>query len=84
MWWVERRLRRDAVRAIQIDWDGKHVPKAFRRLPPGTYLIQFVEDIHKLTPEEDAGIREALDDLEAGHGIPYDEAMRELRARHGL
>lgn len=68
------------MRAIQIDWDGTHVPDDFRKLPPGTYLVQFVEATHELTAEEEAGIIEALDDLDAGHAVPYEEAMRELRA----
>jgi hypothetical protein len=68
------------LRAIQIDWDGTHMPEELRQLPPGTYLVQFVDDIHELTPEEDAGLREALDDLEAGHFVSYEDAMRELRA----
>ena len=74
--------RNERLRAIQIDWDGTHLPEGLRLLPPGTYLVQFVEDIHELPPEEDAGIREALDSIEAGHGIPYEEAMRELRAKY--
>jgi hypothetical protein len=69
------------LRAVAIDWDGTHLPEELRLLPPGTYLVSFVEDIHELTPKEEAGILEAMDDLEAGHGIPYEEAMRELRAR---
>jgi len=69
------------LRAVAIDWDGTHLPDELRLLPPGTYIVTFVEDIHKLTPEEEAGILEAMDDVEAGRGIPYEEVMRELRAR---
>jgi hypothetical protein len=74
--------RSERLRAVQIDWDGTHLPKELRLLPPGTYVVQFVEDIHELTPEEDAGIRAAMDDIEAGHGIPYEEVIRELRSRY--
>jgi hypothetical protein len=66
--------------ATIIEWDGTHVPEDLRKLPPGRYVIEYVEELDELTPGEDAGIRAALDDLEAGHGIPYEEAMRELRA----
>ena len=69
------------LRGVAIDWDGTHLPDELRLVPPGAYLVTFVEDIHELTPEEEAGILEAMDDIEAGHGIPYEEAMRELRAR---
>lgn len=69
------------LQAIVIEWDGTHVPKGLRELPPGQYLVSVVDDdVTDLTPEEDAGIRAALDDLEAGHFVPYEEAMRELRA----
>ncbi|MND09411.1 hypothetical protein D3C83_327130 [compost metagenome] len=34
-----------------------------------------------LTPEEEEGIRLALDEAEAGDVIPYEEVMRELRSR---
>jgi hypothetical protein len=68
------------VRAIQIDWDGAHVPEAFRKLPPGRYIVEYVEEIDELTPEEAAGIMEALDDLDAGHFVSYEDAMREIRA----
>jgi len=68
------------VRAIQIDWDGAQVPEAFRKLPPGRYIVEYVEEIDQLTPDEEAGLMEALDDLDAGHEVPYEEAMRELRA----
>ena len=65
-----------------IEWDGKNVPEDLRQLPPGRYLVGPAYELwdEELTPEEDAGIRAALDDLDAGHEIPYEEAMRELRA----
>jgi hypothetical protein len=69
------------LRAVAIDWDGTHLPEELRLLPPGTYVVTYVGDIHELTPEEAAGILEAMDDIEAGHGIPSEEVMRELRAR---
>jgi hypothetical protein len=65
-----------------IEWDGKNIPADLRQLPPGRYLVGPAYELwdEELTPEEDAGIRAALDDLDAGHEIPYEEAMRELRA----
>jgi hypothetical protein len=72
--------RRGLLRATIIEWDGTQVPEELKQLPPGRYVIEYVEELDELTPEEDAGIRAALDDLEAGHEIPYEEAMRELRA----
>ena len=71
------------MRPTIIEWDGIHVPEELRQLPPGRYLIGSAYELwdeDELTPEEDAGIRAALDDLDAGHGIPYEEAMRQIRA----
>jgi hypothetical protein len=66
-----------------IDWDGKNVPRELRELPPGCYLVGPAYEIwdDDLTPEEDAGIQLALDQIEAGEGIPYEEAMRQLRSQ---
>jgi hypothetical protein len=72
------------VRPIIIEWDGKNVPAGLRDLPPGRYLLGPAYepwDEDELTPEEEAGIRLALDQIEAGEGIPYEEAIRQLRSR---
>ena len=73
--------RTERLRAIQIDSDGTNLPEGLRLLPPGTYVVTFVDDIHELTPEEEAGILQAMDDIEAGHGIPLEEARQEIKAR---
>lgn len=72
------------MRPTIIEWDGEHVPEELRQLPPGRYLIGPAHEIwdDELTPEEDAGIRLALDQVEAGDVLPYEEVMRELRARY--
>jgi len=73
------------MRATIINWDGTNLPEELHRLPPGQYVVEVVDDhggdITELTPEEDAGIRLALDQVEAGQFVPYDVAMRKLRAR---
>jgi len=64
-----------------LDWDGATLPAALHDLPPGRYVMTpWMDD--ELTPEEEAGLIEALDELEAGGGIPWDEALRELRAKY--
>jgi hypothetical protein len=70
------------LRPIIIEWDGTTVPEELKNLPPGRYLIGPAYEIwdDELTPEEDAGIQLALDQIEAGEGIPYAEAMRQLRS----
>lgn len=72
------------MRPMIIEWDGTHVPDDLRKLPPGRYLIgpaYELWDEDELTPEEDAGIQLALDQVEAGEGIPYEEAMRQLKSQ---
>ena len=67
---------------IEIDWDGEHLPEELAGLPPGRYHLFLVDDAHELSDEEDAGIQAALDEIEAWQGIPLEDAIREIRARH--
>lgn len=70
------------MRPIMIEWDGENVPRELQQLPPGRYLVgpgHELWDEDDLTPEE-AGIQLALDQVEAGEVIPFEEAMRQLRS----
>lgn len=64
---------------LVIEWNGTELPEALRSLPPGRYLIEPVDDEPVLTPEEDAGLREAMDDLDAGHGVSLQDALTHAR-----
>ena len=76
--------RREDVRATVIEWDGVNLPEQLRHLPAGQYVLSPVGDIDddELTDEEEAGILLALDQVEAGHGIPLDDVVRGIRRRH--
>lgn len=73
-----------------IEWDGTRLPDALRELlpdhlrnlPPGQYAIEPVEADPDLTPDERAGILEAIAELDRGDGIPLDEVKRPLRQRY--
>jgi hypothetical protein len=73
---------------VVVEWDGTALPAdlrallptGLRDLPPGRYVMEPVVDDDELTDEEEAGIMEALAELEAGQGIPWDEALRQIRA----
>jgi hypothetical protein len=65
--------------AMVIEWDGQQVPDELRQLPPGRYVIERAADA--LTPAEDAGIAEALDQLDAGQGIDLADVLRAVRGR---
>jgi hypothetical protein len=70
------------VRATIIEWDGTHVPKELQELPPGRYMVSDPYwDDDEMTEEEEAGVLLALDEEEAGHVIPLEDVIRELRAR---
>ena len=72
------------VQEIVIEWDGTHLPKGLRQLPPGQYRVSVVDDDSEISAEEDAAVRAGLDAMEAGDVRPLGDVIREIRARHGL
>ena len=69
------------MQATVIEWDGTHVPEELRKLPPGRYIVEVMDDVEQLSPEEDAAVRLGLDELEAGEILPLEDVVREIRAR---
>ena len=65
-----------------IHWDGSHVPDELRKLPPGRYAIESVEQVPSLTDEEEKGITAALGQLDAGKGIPLSDVVSEIRRKY--
>ncbi len=51
-----------------LTWNGKDLPTELRELPAGRYVVEAVDDVAPLTPEEDDGLRLALSSLQAGRG----------------
>jgi hypothetical protein len=66
-----------------VEWDGTTLHSENRDLPPGRYVMESLVDDDELTPEEEEGILEAIAEIEAGLGIPSEEARRQLRAKRG-
>ena len=62
-----------------LTWNGRNLPAELRRLPPGRYALQAVDELPILTPEQDAGIEEALESLRRGEGIPAENVHAEIR-----
>ncbi len=66
-----------------FEWDGSHIPEELKRLPPGRYAIESVDQVATLTEEEEAGILAGLNELDAGRGIPLADVVREIRSGLG-
>lgn len=64
-----------------IRWDGKHLPKELKRVPPGRYSLEVVQDAAPLTKEETRGMLKALRELDAGEGRTLSEVISEIRGR---
>jgi hypothetical protein len=62
-----------------LDWDGKELPKALKRLPPGRYRIERVAEDLQPSPSEEAGILKAIASVEAGKGLPLATVLEKLR-----
>lgn len=67
------------MQTVIIDWNGNEIPEGLRELPPGRYVVETLE-APDLTPEEDAGLRRALNELDAGHTLPFEQVMSRAKA----
>ena len=73
---------------VVIDWDTSTLPaevrailpEALRELPTGRYLIEPLSDDEELTPDEEAGLLLAMQEIESGQGIPWEQVRAELRS----
>ncbi len=74
---------------VVIQWDSSALPaevraalpEGLRDLPSGRYLLEPLVDDEELTPEEEAGLLLAMQEIEAGEGLPWEQVRTELRAR---
>ena len=72
---------------VIIQWDSTSLPAEVRALlpddlrapPPGRYLVEPLVDDEELTPEEELGLLEAMQEIEAGHGIPWEQIRGEFK-----
>jgi hypothetical protein len=64
--------------ATLLDWNGKGPPKELRALPVGRYVIEPVDRVLDLTPEEEAGLEAAARSRDAGEGLSLDVVRRRL------
>ncbi len=62
--------------AVIVHWNGVDVPEELKALEKGHYMLVPIDEPRELTEEEEAGIEQAVASIEAGEGIPLDEAER--------
>lgn len=62
-----------------LNWDGRSMPEALTKLPPGQYFVEQIEGAPDLTPEEERGILDALDSLDRGEGYSLSEVLASMR-----
>ena len=82
MRWLAAILRRFdnllLMSAHVLTWNGKDLPEELRELPAGRYLVQAVDEVPRLTEEEDWGLRQALTSLRAGQGRSLQQARQRI------
>ena len=63
-----------------VRWNGTDLPEKLRRLPAGRYVLEPVDDVPALTPDEEAGIEAAVESLRRGEGVGAPEARSRIEA----
>jgi hypothetical protein len=55
--------------SVVLHWNGKDVPQELRSLPEGRYVVDAVDAVPELSPDEEAGLEVALESLREGRGV---------------
>jgi hypothetical protein len=66
--------------ATVLKWNGRDLPDELRKLPEGRYVIESLDAVPALTPEQEQGLEEALAALDRGEGADLDEVRADLDA----
>lgn len=66
--------------ATVLKWNGKDLPDELRKLPEGRYVIESLDAVPTLTPEEERGLEEALKELDRGKGSDLEDVRADLDA----
>lgn len=61
-----------------LHWNGKDLPEELRELPAGRYVLESVDDVPALDDAEEAGLREGLQELDAGQGRSLEDVRRTI------
>jgi len=63
-----------------LHWNGVDLPEELHDLPPGTYVVEAVDQPPLLTDDEDAGLGAALASLRAGKGRTLEQVRQTIDA----
>jgi hypothetical protein len=66
--------------ARTLRWNGKDLPEELRDLPPGTYVVEPIDQPPLLSDEEEAGLSDALVSLKAGKGRTLEQVRQTIDA----
>jgi hypothetical protein len=77
---LRRARSRPLGMATVLKWNGTDVPDELRKLPQGRYVIESVDAMPALTPEQEQGLEEALDALDRGEGAELGAVRADLDA----
>lgn len=66
--------------SVIVRFNGKDLPPEMERLAPGSYVVESIDEIPALTPDEEAGLRAAMLSLRDGKGIDDTEVRRRIAA----
>jgi hypothetical protein len=66
--------------ATVLKWNGRDLPEELRKLPEGRYVIESLDPVPALTPEQEQGLEGALAALDRGEGADLDDVRADLDA----
>lgn len=64
-----------------IIWDGEHLPTGLQNVPPGRYALEAADSPEPLTDDQERGIVEAMDQIDAGQGRSLQDVIDTIRER---
>ncbi|MDZ4695937.1 MAG: hypothetical protein SGI86_12380 [Deltaproteobacteria bacterium] len=66
---------------VVLNWNGEELPTELRALPKGRYVLQPVDELQSLTPEENAGLIQALESLRQGKSTDAETVFSRIEGK---
>lgn len=67
--------------AVVLNWNGRDVPEELRELPEGRYVLEPVDALPPLTPDEEQGLEDAIASLKGAEGVDAETVFRRIESR---